>query len=569
MPRAQVQECASSGGQYRWLGGFVCSAVLLVRGPRSAAVAITVGAWAGSALAAGGNISTVAGTGFPGENGNGISAVSARVNMAQGVAVDGHGNPVIVDTNGDLLRVVARSATNPGYRLGGCAGSCTWTVGDIYVIAGNGHAGYADGVPALNAEIDSPTGVVVDHAGNPIFADNHNQSVRVLAVSAANPGYPANDWTVGDIYTIAGTGGAAGPPYTGDGVLATATDLHNPNGLALDTAGNLLIADSGNERVRVVAVSGTNPGYPLAGCGPMPCTWALDNIYTIAGIGSAAFSGDGQPATGSAVDPLAVASDAHNNVLIADQANNRVRVLAVSGSNPGYPAAGWTPGNLYVMAGTGIPSYTNDGQPAPGVELNQPAGIVVDAAGDPLVADTSNNRIRVIATATSNPGYLLAGCSGVCHWVPGDIYTVAGDGTPSYNGDNVPATKAQIHAPVGLGIDALHNLYIADSLNSRIRQVAVALGSAPGRPKRPTVSRSAAGTLKVKFTAPAGNGAPITRYTATCSSTNHGTKKAGSAKTSPVTVRGLTPGKTYTCTVTATNNFGTGPASPASSPLKA
>ena len=636
----------------------VLAAIVAVVTPSAIAVL------ARSAAASAGDISTIAGTGAIGYIGDGIAATSATVYDPQGVTVDAHGNPLIVDTNNDRVRVLAVSMSNPGYVLGGCTNICVWTVGDLYTIAGTGAAGYnGDGIPATDAPLNFPAGIAVDAHGNPLIADSANQRVRVVAVSTSNPGYPVSSWTVGDIYTVAGNGPDT-VKYTGDGVLATVAPLFDPRDVTVDRGGNLLIADSGNARVRVVAVSSSNPGYVLAGC-TGTCRWGAGNIYTIAGDGAPTYNGDGIPANGAALSfPAGVAVDADENVLIADRDNNRVRIVAVSVSNPGYAVPSWTVGDIYTVAGNGTGSYTSDGIRAAATEVNEPSGVTVDAHLNPIIADTGNHRVRVIAVSSSNPGYLLGGCIGSCRWTVGDIYTIAGDGTGSYNGDGILATSAQLDFPSGVAIDAKGDFYVADSFNSRVREVQIGtavtapcaprsvsatplkdqavvrwsapscsggspitnylvtpdLGSValaarrfpssarsgvivgltldrtyrftvaainvvgtsapsqatnavtigvPGQPPQPTVDRTALGSLKVSFNTPANNGAAITHYTATCTSQNGGATGIDSTKASPINVDALTPGKTYTCTVTATNSRGTGPPSPRSARIVA
>jgi hypothetical protein len=617
---------------------------------------LAISALAQPAAASAGDISTIAGIGSAGENGDGIPGVSAAVDQPQGVAIDARGNALIADSSNNRVRVVAVSASNPGYVLAGCSGPCTWTVGDIYVIAGQGFVGYnGDGIPADAAQLDAPTGVALDRAGNPLIADSQNDRVRVIAVSASNPGYPLARWSVGDIYTIAGNGAAA-VGYNGDGFYATDAHLFAPERVAVDIHGDPLITDTGNQRVRVVAVSTSNPGYPLSGCAGR-CAWTPGDIYTVAGNGFGGYSGDNIRATSAELNsPTGIGVDANGDLLITDTKNHRVRIVAVSTSNPGYPLVNWTVGDIYTVAGNGTGSYTSDGIPATAAEFNEPHDVTVDAEHNPLIADTGNHRVRVLAMSLYDPGYLLAGCTGSCRWRVGDVYTLAGNGTGSYHGDDIPATSAQLNYPSGVAIDTNGNLYIADSSNSRVREVqigtpvtvpcaprsvsatphkhqaevrwkapscnggppitnylviphlettqlparkfgatattavitgltvgqtyrftveaintigtgppskatnAITVG-VPGRPAKPTVTKTAPGSLMVSFHAPPSNGAHISRYTATCSSRNDGTTNTNSDKSSPINVDGLTPGKTYTCTVTATNSRGTGPAS--------
>jgi hypothetical protein len=526
-----------------------------------APAAIVTGVQPAAAMAR--DISTIAGTGTVGENGDGIAAVNATVDNPQGVAVDGHGNTLIADTGNNRVRVVAVSASNPGYPLAGCAGTCTWTVGDIYIIAGDGTGYNGDAIPATSAELNGPTDVTVDTVGNPLIADAGNQRVRVVAVSATNPGYPLPRWTVGDIYTMAGNGPGTSH-YNGDGIYSTVAQLFNPERVTVDVDGNALIADSGNSRVRVVAVSTTNPGYPLAGCGG-PCVWNLGDIYTIAGDGTGGYSGDDIPATGAELNaPAGVAVDSSGNVSIADTSNDRMRVVAVSASNPGYPLASWTVGDIYTVAGDGVPSYTTDGIPAVNVELNAPQDVTIDRHGNELITDSNNARVRVIAVSASNPGYPLGGCAGPCTWTVGNSYTVAGDGTASYNGDNILATNAQLNVPAGIAIDAAGNLYIADSFNSRIR--AVEIGVAVTTPCAPTtvsaLPRHEQAVLH--WTAPSCNGgSPITGYRVTPYVKSSALPaRSYTAHATTDIVAGLTVAKTYRFRVAARNAAGLGPSSP-------
>jgi len=512
-----------------------------------------------------GDISTIAGTGGVGEHGDGAPAVSATLDQPQGLTVDAHGNVLIADSTNNRVRVVAVSASNPGYPLSGCFSTvpCRWTVGDIYVIAGHGLGGYnGDNIPATSAQLFAPTDVVVDHAGNPIISDSLNERVRVVAVSATNPGYPVPHWTVGDIYTVAGNGLSA-LQYAGDGGYATDAQLFSPDRVTVDTHGNLLIADTGNERVRVVAVSASNPGYPLAGC-TGPCTWTLGDIFTVAGDGFSGFNGDYIPATAAELNsPTGVAFDHDGDLLIADTENARVRVVAVSASNPGYPLVSWTPGDIYTLVGNGGAGYAGDGFLAASAQLNAAQDMTVDAHGNLLVADTSNERLRVVAMSTSNPGYPLAGCPGRCTWTVGDIYTIAGDGIGAYNGDGILATEAQLYSPTDVAVDAHGNVYIADSVNSRIREIEI--GAAATRPCAPrTVSASPRkNEAVVHWLAPScTGGSAIIGYVVTpyLKTTALPARTFRSSATTEI-VTALTAKKTYRFKVAARNSIGLGPQS--------
>src|SRR5206468_573824 len=144
------------------------------------------------------------------------------------------------------------------------------TAGDIYTVAGNGSAGCSgEGGPAGSAALNSPNGVAVDGSGNLVIADSSNNRIRVVAASTG-PFY-GQPMTAGDIYTVAGNGTAA---YSGDGGPAAAAEVYFPDGTALDGSGNMVIADWGNNRIRVVAAStGTFYGQPMT----------AGDIYSVAG----------------------------------------------------------------------------------------------------------------------------------------------------------------------------------------------------------------------------------------------------------------------------------------------
>jgi hypothetical protein len=190
--------------------------------------------------------------------------------------------------------------------------------------------------------------------------------------------------TAGNIYTVAGTGTGA---FSGDGGPATGAELNSPRRVTVDGAGNLVIADRGNNRIRVAAAAtGTFYGIPMT----------AGNVYTVAGNGTYGFSGDGGPATAAELaGPGQTAVDAAGNLVIADGGNDRVRVAAAASGT--FYGVAMTAGNIYTVAGNGTGGFSGDGGPALSAELNRPQGVAVASAGGLLVADVGSNRIREVA----------------------------------------------------------------------------------------------------------------------------------------------------------------------------
>ena len=234
---------------------------------------------------------------------------------------------------------------------------------------------------AVRAGLSGACGVAVDGAGNLVIADAHHERVRVVA--AATGTFYGQAMTAGHIYTVAG-GGTAG---LGDGGPATSAELHNPGGVAVDGAGNLVIADGGNNRVRVVAAkTGTFYGQAMT----------AGDIYTVAGDGIRGFSGDGGPATSAELQiPRGVAADASGNLIIADNNNNRIRVVAAKTGT--FYGQAMTAGDIYTAAGDSGVGFSGDGRPATRADLDRPDAVAVDGTGNLIIADTSNNRIRMVA----------------------------------------------------------------------------------------------------------------------------------------------------------------------------
>ncbi|HXB14082.1 MAG TPA: hypothetical protein VNZ45_18975, partial [Bacteroidia bacterium] len=277
--------------------------------------------------------------------------------------------------------------------------SCLIAQGQSYnisTIAGDSSVGYSgDGGPATIAELNEPWGVAIDKAGNVYIADDHNFRIRKVS-----PG--------GVISTFAGNGTAG---FSGDGGQASAAELNYPTGVAIDTAGNLYIADENNNRIRKVNASGV--------------------ISTYAGTGAVGFGGDGGQATNAKFNvPAGVAIDRLGNLYVADFYNYRVRKIITSGV-------------ISTVAGNGSYGFGGDGGQATSGKIGSILGVGVDGAGNIYIPDQSNGRIRKVDAG-------------------GVITTFAGSSTQGYSGDLGPATAAELSYPYGVCTDALGNVYIAD-----------------------------------------------------------------------------------------------------------
>ena len=345
-------------------------------------------------------ISTYAGTGAAIYGGDSAAAVSAGINTPYGVAVDNAGNVYIADYGNNRIRKVDAS-------------------GIITTIAGNGSGGFhGDGGPATadSVELKNPRGIAVDGSGNIYFSDYGNNRIRkidasgIITTIAGNfDGFPTYcsdggmadtshvgfPWGVavdgaGNVYfadqsncrireintsgiisTIAGTGFAT---FGGDGGPATAAKLQYPMGVALDNAGNIYIADEGNNRIRKINSSGV--------------------ISTIAGSAVLGFSGDGGPATAAKLYyPQGIAVDVVGNIYIADLNNNRIRKIN-------------TAGIMSTITGDGTAGYNGDGILATTAQINQATGVAIDTGGRIFIADNNNNRIRYIHTLLHAPYFV-------------------------------------------------------------------------------------------------------------------------------------------------------------------
>jgi sugar lactone lactonase YvrE len=429
---------------------------------RVRAVAARTGTFYGQPMTAG-HIYTVAGTGVPSFSGDGGPAVDAGVVSPDGLTVDTAGNLLIADGGSARVRVVAaRTGTFYGQNM---------TAGDIYTAAGNGPADFCcDRAPAASAEMNTPVAAITDHAGNVVIADASDNRIRVVAARTGT--FYGQDMTAGHIYTVAGSGKHGLAP---DGIPATKAALHTPDGVQVDRAGNLVLADFRDNRIRVVAVTaGTFYGVAMK----------AGDIYTVAGSGSGQFSGDGGPAAGAGIPrPAGVALDSAGNLLIADKDASRIRVVAATTGS--FYGQAMTADDIYTVAGDGVAGFSGDNGPATQAELQFPTGVVADRAGNLVIADAFNSRIRVVAVRTG--GFYGR------QMTAGDIYTIAGNGRFGFAGDGGPAGGAEFSMPLGVAVDGAGNLVVADAQlvprprlagNNRVRVIAATTGLFYGVPMR-------------------------------------------------------------------------------------
>jgi len=256
-----------------------------------------------------------------------------------------------------------------------------------------------------------PTAIVFDPQGNLYLAETASHVIRKVDPN-------------GIITTIAGTGTQG---FSGDNGQATAAQLDSPQGVALDAANNIYIADTHNDCIRKI-------------------TAATGIITTIAGTGTQGFSGDNEPAIAAHLNlPTALAFDTTGNLYFADTQNHRIRKITA------------TTGIITTIAGTGTQGFSGDNEPAIAATIDSPTGLAVDVTGNIYIADTHNHRIRRIDTT-------------------GTITTIAGS-TSGFSGDNAPASAASLALPHGLTLDATGNIYIADTANHRIRRIDATTGT--------------------------------------------------------------------------------------------
>jgi sugar lactone lactonase YvrE len=402
-----------------------------------------------------GVITTVAGNGQEGFSGDGKPAVGATLSTPMAVTVDRTGNLFIADTGNRRIRMVDVKT------------------GIISTVAGTGMKGFGgDNGPAKLALLSAPEGIVADSKDNLFIIDAGSHVVRRI------------DAQTGIITTVAGNGN---PGFSGDGGPATSASLNfapefQVRGLAVDRKGDLLIADTGNNRIRVVDPTGTI--FTLVGGGTIQTSFGTiagpsfatpngifiepagslliadtgnqavrrfypDNGSTvlIAGTGTRGFSGDSQLATSANLNfPNSIVEDTSGNIIISDQFNYRIRVVEPKGQR------------INTLAGTGDVAFVGDGKPADDIALGSVDGLIVDAKGNIIFPDRVTQRIRRIDGITQL------------------VTTLLGNGTLGFVG--LPAFPADtaLNLPTGVTIDSTGNVYFADNGNNRILRIDAATG---------------------------------------------------------------------------------------------
>ena len=446
-----------------------------------------------------GTITTIAGTGVPGFNGDGL-ATSVKIGDFGTVFVDASGNCFIADTRNSRIREISG--------------------GMMQTIAGNGISGFNGDGLATSSRLAHPQGVWEDGSGNVFFADSANGRIREIVKATGN------------LQTVAGGPGLG---FSGDGGPATSAMLFNPSDLIGDGSGNFFLSDRSNNRVRKFTLGG--------------------NIETVAGNGSfepsncnSSFdfcSGDGQPATGpNAIigAPDGVSLDTARNLFIVTLDTGIREVVAATGL-------------LQTFAGNGALGFGGNNGPATSAQLLSPIDAVEDALGNIYIADTFTESIREVVAATGeiktvagggmftncsprteacignggpalgapmNPQALAVDGSGNIFvadgvdeirefTVGGNIQSVAGSFVLGFgdSGDGGPATSAALGCPTGVALDAAGNIFIADDCNANIREVVKAtrnIQTVAGDPTGMNFGFSGDGgpATKATFTAPIG-----------------------------------------------------------------
>jgi sugar lactone lactonase YvrE len=401
--------------------------------------------------------------------GNGEFFGAGALGAPDGVAVDSAGNLYVADIAFHQVRKVAPDgaiSTIPGYGPAPDGSTCSniegphglavdasgnvyanelhrvrriAPAGDVETVAGNNTDSYSgDGGPAAAAQLSSPWGVAVDSQGNLWFSDSGNRTIRRIAAGGVittlagdgttpvfcGPGPSPPDMMDAPMGIALAAGNVLAASLDGrirrigpGGVTILASGLSIPHAAAVDSSGNVYVADTFRHRIQLVAPDGT--------------------IRTVAGTGSPGYAGDGGPAINAQLfAPTSIAIDATGGLYFADTGNNSIRRIGVDGV-------------ITMVAGTGGAGYSGDGGLATQAQLSGPQGLAIGSKGELYISDTNNSVIRKVSD--------------------GVISTIAGDGTAGYSGDGGPAAAARLNTSYAIAVDSNGNIYVADSGNRAIR----------------------------------------------------------------------------------------------------
>jgi uncharacterized protein (TIGR03437 family) len=396
-----------------------------------------------------GTLSLMAGTGVAGFSGVATSALLAQLNAPAGLAVDPTGELYIADSGNNSVRKVYNGVIITVFNTPAPTGVALDSTGMLYVAAASYFGTLLQPIPGIASARD----VTVDPSGD-IF----------LTSGAFVSEIPSG----GILTTLAGSG--TSPFFGGDGGPATAAQLYSPSGIAVDSNGNWYIADTSNNRVRMVTPTGVISTFAGTGAAAQlnaPSGIAIDasnNLY-IANTGNNDVleitpAGAMTTIASQLNNPVSVAVDMHGSVYIADSGNNRIVRVAADGTASTFAkiigplaVAVDTAGNVYVADASQIWSVASDGTAGSLVKgLTSPSGMAIESDGTFVIADTGANVIRQLS-----PSAVLT--------------AIAGTGTSGFSGDGGPALSAQLSAPSGIAIGANGTLLVADSGNNRIRSL--------------------------------------------------------------------------------------------------
>ncbi len=452
-----------------------------------------------------GEETTIAGTGFGGYSGDGAPANQAEVNQPAGIAVDALGDVIFADQSNYRIREIAsHDSVNFGISM---------KAGYIYTIGGTGSAGFSgDSGPAIDAQIGVPQGLALDSNGDVLFADTSNNRVR--EISATPHSQFGVDMSTGYIYTIAGNGLGGSSGYSGDSQGALDAEVGSPQGIYVDSYGDVFITqDFGQNNGPVRVISASTKQY-------FGIQMAAGDIYTVAGggtncTGSQDALGNGCEGPSSTLrDPVGVTQLPSGTLLITDYYNELVRQVSdttgIITNFAGTGQAGYSPngttlsstklayptglatgpnGDVYIsdsttvveysglsglvstVVGNGTFSYSVDGVTAQQSQIGLVANIAIDQSGDVFLSDETNNTIDEIPKVSGTYfGQFM---------VAGSIYTIAGNGfgvggiyqAGGFRGDGGPAISSILNSPLGIATDSLGDVFFVDSGNSRVREI--------------------------------------------------------------------------------------------------